>query len=276
MKFRNKYLLAPMLEPNDIAFRLLCKRCGAGLTTTGMASPLSKKELILDDKPGLQIFGNNPKGIVEFVKKYDGRVSMWDFNLGCPSKLSKKLSIGSFMHKDFENIEKILSVIRKNTKKIVSIKLRKSLQAIQVAKLAEKYVDVISIHPRTSDQGYSGKPDYGFAFKLKKAVKVPVIYSGDVDEKNAREILGDFDYVYVGRAAIGNPKIFSKITGSNVKVTFEDYLELAEKYAISYRQIKYQAMNFTKSEKNAKLLRRKLIGSKTVDEIREVMKTNKN
>jgi tRNA-dihydrouridine synthase len=53
LPFKNKYLLAPMLEPNDIAFRILCKKAGCGLTYTGMTSPLSEKKLFLEDKPAI-------------------------------------------------------------------------------------------------------------------------------------------------------------------------------------------------------------------------------
>jgi len=294
LKLKNHFLLAPMLEPNDIAFRLLCKRAGCGLTWTGMVSPLSKQKIDLDDKPAVQLFGNSARGISSFIKKYDKNVSLWDFNLGCPSKLSRKLAHGAFMHKDFEMIEKILKTMREATKKPISIKLRKSGQAIEIAKLAEKYVDVIGIHARTIEQGYSGDVDYDFALKLKKAVSVPVIYSsapkgippaqmasagadkvGNVNVDKYRKILEDFDFVFIGREAIGNPNIFSKLSGNKVEIDFGDYIKLAKKYKLFFRQIKYQAMNFTKGLKNTKELRRKLIEVKSVEDVERVMKTNR-
>ncbi len=275
LKLENRILLAPMLEPNDVAFRLLCKKAGCGLTYTGMISPLSKQRLYLDDKPGLQLFGNSEKGIVSFIKKNDSRVSLWDFNLGCPSKLSRRLEHGAFMHDDLESIEKILKAMRRATKKPVTIKLRKSGNALKIAKLAEKYVDAIGIHPRTFAQGYSGEADYDFALKIKKAVKIPVIYSGDVDLDNAEKILKDFDFVFVGRAAIGNPGIFSKLTGKKCDVGFGNYFKLAKKFGLFFRQIKFQAMNFTKGINGAKRLREKLIGVKTVEDVEDIMVTNK-
>ena len=275
LKLKNRFLLAPMLEPNDIAFRLLCKRAGCGLTWTGMVSPLSKQKMDLDDKPAVQLFGNSAREIKNFIKKYDSQVSLWDFNLGCPSKLSRKSEHGAFMHKDFEIIEKILKTMCGATKKPINIKLRKSKQAIEIAKLAEKYVDVIAIHARTIEQGYSGDVDYDFALKLKKAVGVPVIYSGNVNEKNVRKILEDFDFVFVGREAIGNPGIFSKLSGEKVDIDFGDYIKLAKKYKLFFRQIKYQAMNFTKGLRDAKSLRKKLIEAKSVEDVEKVMKRNK-
>jgi tRNA-dihydrouridine synthase B len=267
----NKYLLAPMLEPNDIAFRILCKKAGCGLTFTGMKNPLSRKKQNLQDKPILQLFSNNEKGIKEFIKKYDKKVSGWDFNLGCPSKLSKKLGHGAFLQKDLVQIQKIFQAMRASTKKPCIVKLRKSPNAIKIAKLAgQENFDAIAIHPRTIEQGYSGEPDYKFALKLKKSINIPIIYSGNVNDGNAKEILNDFDFVMLGRSAIGNPDIFAKLNNKKPRTTFKQYLKLAKKHKLFFRQIKYQAMAFTKGERNAKELRRKLIGAKTIKDIEKI------
>jgi len=265
LKLKSRFLLAPMLEPNDIAFRLLCKKAGCALTYTGMVSPLSKKEIVLHDKPAIQIFGNSEKGISAFIKKYDKKVSLWDFNLGCPSKLSRKLQHGAFICEDIKIVKKILNEMKSSTKKPITIKLRKSKDTYKIAKIAGGYVDAIAIHPRTISQGYSGNPDYNFALKLKKAVSVPVIYSGNVNEKNAGDILRDFDFVFIGREAIGNPNIFSRLNNTKSKYNFSDYLKLAKKYKLPFRQIKMQAMWFTKGLKNAKEKRRKLLMVKTIE-----------
>ena len=293
LKLKNRFLLAPMLEPNDVAFRLLCKKVGCGLTYTGMVSPLSKQKMMLDDKPAVQLFGNSIKGVASFIKKYDKDVSLWDFNLGCPSKLSKKMGHGACMHDDVEMIEMILKVMRGATKKPVTIKLRKSGKAIEIARMAEKYVDAIGIHARTVGQGYSGDVDYDFALKIKEAVSVPVIYSGapkgvpptwmasaDADKvgnvnDKYRRILKDFDFVFVGREAIGNPGIFARLNGKKSGVGFKDYLKLAKKYGLFFRQVKYQAMNFTKGVAGAKKLRLGLIGAKSVEDVERVVLNNK-
>jgi len=272
LKLKNRFLLAPMLEPNDVAFRLLCKKAGCGLTYTGMVSPLSKQKMHLDDKPAVQLFGNSVKGIASFIKKYDRQVSLWDFNLGCPSKLSRRLEHGVFMHKDLEMIEKILKAMRLATKKPVTIKLRKSDNAIEIAKMAEEIgIDAIGIHARTFGQGYSGEVDYDFALKLKKVVSVPVIYSGNVNGDNVKKILKDFDFVFIGREAIGNSGIFARLNGGKVKVGFGDYLKLAKKYKLFFRQVKFQAMNFTKGLANAKELRKGLVEAKSISDVEMVM-----
>ena len=116
LKCKNKIFLAPMEEVNDVAFRLLCKKVGAGLTFTGMTHPQSQQKIFLDDKPILQLFCTTTKGIKEFMKKYDSRVSGWDFNLGCPAKIARKHGFGSFLSNDLETIENILKTMRENTK----------------------------------------------------------------------------------------------------------------------------------------------------------------
>jgi tRNA-dihydrouridine synthase len=260
-----------MLEPNDIAFRLLCKRAGCGVTYTGMISPLSKQKLYLDDKPILQLFGNSSVGIKGFMKKYDEEVSGWDFNLGCPSKLSKRLGHGGCL-RDFSVIENILKIMRSSTGKALTIKIRKSDYAFEILEIAKRVgVDAVCIHARNVSQGYSGEVDYGFALEIKKKSGIPVIFSGDVNENNIEGILKDFDFVMVGRAAIGNPGIFSKFSGEKVNFGFGEYLDMAKRYGLFFRQIKYQAMNFTKGVSRGKVLRMKLVGAKSLRDIEEIM-----
>lgn len=272
LKLKNKFFLAPMLEPNDTAFRILCKKAGAALCYTGMINPLSKKKLILDDKPAVQIFCNSVNGVSGFIKKYDKKARLWDLNLGCPSDVAEKLGFGSYL-KDIDVVEEILKTIRKATKKPLTIKIRKSVNAEKIIKIAEKYCDAVCIHPRTKEQGYSGKADLKFALKIKKMTKIPVIYSGDVDENNFEKLLKKFDYVMIGRKAIGNPLIFSKLTGKKLKKKIElsDYLKLAEKYCLPFRQVKMQAMWFTRGMKNSRSLRRKLALSKDIDGIKKIL-----
>lgn len=270
LPFKNKFILAPMLEPNDVAFRMLCKRSNAGGVYSGMINPLSKKELVLDDRPVLQIFCNQTKGLKDFIKTYDGQVSGWDFNLGCPSVVAERIRVGSYMQEELDKIEEIIKEIRQNTKKFFSVKIRKSKFALKILGIAENYCDAIVVHPRTREQGYSGKPDLSFALKIKKISRIPVIYSGDVNEGNALELTKKFDYLMVGRAAIGNPNIFAKLTNFNNKSSFRDYLVLAKKYGIPFKQIKFQAMNFTKGMKNAAKIRRELIGIKSLEGIEKI------
>ncbi len=165
--------------------------------------------------------------------------------------------------------------MRSCTDKPVTIKLRRSDQTLEIIKMAEKYVDAITIHPRTKSEGYSGKPNMEFAELVKKSTKLPVIYSGNVNKNNLHEMLAKFDFVMIGRETLGNPNYFLDLLGKEYekKNQFLDYLELAKKYNLKFAQIKFQAMNFTKGLKNAKEVREKLIHVKTAEEIEEIFKS---
>jgi tRNA-dihydrouridine synthase len=259
-----------MVEVNDIAFRLLCQKAGASLCFTGMINPLSKQKLYLDDKPAIQIFSTSVKGIKDFMKANESKVSLFDFNLGCPAKTAKKLGFGSFMHHDLETIEQILKTMKESTDLPITIKLRKSKNAFKIARIASKYCDAISIHPRTQDQGYSGEPDLDFALNIKKEFNLPIIYSGNVNEKNYKELLKDFDFLMIGRSAIGNPNIFSTILGKKTNFNYGDWLKLAKEYELPFRQYKFQAMWFTKGREGAPRMREKIALAKSVKELKEI------
>jgi tRNA-dihydrouridine synthase B len=270
LPFKNKFLLAPMEGINDIAFRLLCKRAGCGMVYTGMVHPQTQQKIFLDDKPALQIFCTETKGIFEFMKKHDNEVSLWDFNLGCPAKIARKKGFGVFLHQNLNLIEKIFQTMRKSTEKPLTAKLRKSKYTMQILSIVEKYCDAVAIHPRTQQQGYGGIPDVKFAEKLKSKTQLPVIYSGNIDEKNAGEFLKKFDYLMIGRKAIGNPNIFAKFQNKKSDLNFDDYLDIAEKYNLSFNQIKLQAMSFTKCSEDAKELRFQISKCKKIKEIKNL------
>ena len=270
LKVKNRVFLAPMEEINDVAFRTFCKKAGCGLTYTGMISPLTKKEIYLPDRPALQLFCTNTNGIKQFMEKYDSKVSLWDLNLGCPAKNARKHGFGSYL-RDLDMIEEILKTMRQNTKKPLTVKLRKSPISFDILKIAERYCDAISIHPRTQQQGYAGEPDMEFAEQIKQSTKLPIIFSGNVNDKNYSDLLKKFDYVMIGREAIGRPEIFSRITNtSNFKKSFSDYLKLAKKYNLPFRQLKLQAMNFTKGLRDSTKLRLEIFKIKNLQELEKI------
>jgi len=267
LKLENPFFLAPMAEVNDIAFRMLCKEAGCGLTYTGMINPLTQENLVLDDYPALQLFCTSTKGVREFIKKYEDRVVLFDFNLGCPSKVAKKMGFGVFLHNKLDVIEDILREMRASTDKPITIKIRKSKNAMKIVKIAEKYCDAIGVHPRTAEQGYSGDPDLKFAERVKKKTKLPVIYSGNVNLDNYKELLKKFDFLMVGRAALGHPEIFAKLQDKKLEMGFGDYLKAAKKYKLYFRYLKTQAMYFTLGREDAKEIRRKIAKAKTLKDI---------
>ncbi len=269
----SRFFLAPMVTINDISFRLLCKKAGAGLTYTGMINPLSLEKFDLSDKPGLQLFSAFDRGIKEFIEKYESNVNLFDFNFGCPAKTAKEHGFGCFLS-DLGMVKKILKTMRDATEKPLTIKLRKSKNTLKMVRLANKYCDGICIHPRTVEQGYGGVPDLEFAKKIKNSTSLPVIYSGNVNLKNSEELLDDFNFLMVGRTAMGNPSIFLDLCKKKSRrIIFRDYLKIALKRDLFFSQIKLQAMNFTQGLNNASKMRASLVYAKNVNEIKSIMET---
>jgi tRNA-dihydrouridine synthase len=91
-------------------------------------------------------------------------------------------------------------------------------QALKAASMAEDCgANAVAIHPRTALQGFSGRADWSLIGRIKGAVSIPVIGNGDVCVPDQviqmREQTG-CDAVMIGRAAIGNPWIFSQALDS--------------------------------------------------------------
>ena len=106
-----------------------------------------------------------------------------------------------------------------STKKPISLKIRAGVTSSdkwkEIALIAEEEgVQMITLHPRTVKQGYSGKSDWKLIKELKQLVKIPVVGNGDIETpEDAKRMLDETgcDYVMIGRAAAKNPFIFQQI-----------------------------------------------------------------
>ena len=77
----------------------------------------------------------------------------------------------------------------------------------EIAKIAEQEgIKMITLHPRTVSQGYSGHSDWSMIKKLKEIVDLPIVGNGDITTpeiaKNMIEQTG-CDYIMIGRGAMG-------------------------------------------------------------------------
>jgi tRNA-dihydrouridine synthase B len=86
---------------------------------------------------------------------------------------------------------------------------------LEIARIAvNEGADAITLHPRTRSQVFSGKADWQQITRLKAAISVPVIGSGDiVQPEDALAMLEQTgcDGVMIGRGAYGNPWLIRNI-----------------------------------------------------------------
>ncbi|EGT2198478.1 tRNA dihydrouridine synthase DusB [Clostridioides difficile] len=231
LKLKNKVFLSPMAGVTDLPFRLICKEQGCGLLYTEM---INGKALCYDDENtkkmlkieeehpvAVQIFGSEPEFMgraAEIMNDYSNEIL--DINMGCPAPKVVKNGDGSALMKNPKLAEEVLRAVVKNSKKPVTLKIRKgwddnSVNAVEIAKIAEDCgISALAIHGRTREQFYSGKADWDIIAEIKKNLSIPVIGNGDVftieDSINMLDKTG-CDAIMIGRGAQGNPWIFKRI-----------------------------------------------------------------
>lgn len=311
-KFSSRAFLAPMAGVSDPALRLQCKKMGAGLVVTeftSIHSIIAKEKQLKEnmktiqefiefseqERPiSVQLFGSDLFALEKAATIVEPYFDIIDYNMGCPAPHITQQMAGGALLQEVNLTEQIFKTLVNAVKKPVTLKFRSGVTEASkflfkdIAEIAEdEGIQMITFHPRTVSQGYSGNADWKLIKELKEISTVPIVGNGDITTpEDAKMMLDetDCDYVMIGRGAMGNPFLFEQIndylkTGSYKEYSFKDrldsffdYLRITNQYKIKFANIKSQAMRFTKGLKGGSKLRSKITFSKNLEDLEKVMR----
>lgn len=229
-------ILAPMDGFSDWPFRSMCRALGSAMSYTEfvraqhiveayshMAARLTFDEA---ERPMVfQIYGDDADELLQAaLRVQDRKPDIVDINMGCPARKVAHSGAGVGLMRTPLKIARIFRKLSAALPVPVTGKIRLGWENCRTYKLIARIVEenggsLIAIHGRTKEQGYGGMADWDAIAEIKAAVKIPVIGNGDVkvtaDIARMKAYTG-CEAVMIGRAAIGNPWIFSKLDRDQV------------------------------------------------------------
>ncbi len=232
-------VLAPMHKRTHLAFRLLCRREGAAMAHTEMASPREllghegdwKRENLLatcpEDRPlGVQILPRDPGPLAEAVRLVADRGSadLVDLNFACPSRrVARRSGRGAaFLQRPDEAVRLVETAVAASDLP-VTVKLRLGYtgapddraRALALARgAADAGAAAVTLHARSARQGYQGEADWNTIARWAETLPVPVFGSGDLHRPEA--VLAMLRQTgcagaSLARGAFGAPWIFRQV-----------------------------------------------------------------
>lgn len=306
LEIENNIFLAPMAGYTDVGFRALAKRYGVGVTFTEMVSAKAlamgsvKTEELLASLPeerpiAVQLFGNEPEAFKKAIcsGKLD-KFDLIDINMGCPAPKIVANHEGSYLLTQIDLAREIIKTCVSSTNKPISVKFRSGftddkIVACEFAKMCEQAgASMITLHPRTKPQGYSGHSDWELIREVVRVVDIPVIASGDVHTReDAKYLIEDCGAsgVMIGRGSLGKPEVFAEIiTGETKELTLKDkleqintHIEILRKFhneRFVYMTMKKHILSYLKDFRGASELREKICLCVSLDEMLDLIAQN--
>ncbi|MEO7218264.1 MAG: tRNA dihydrouridine synthase DusB [Gemmatimonadaceae bacterium] len=224
--------LAPMAGVSESPFRRICRRFGADVVVTEFLSAeairrengptLAKLRFGADERPiGVQIFGADPVGMAEAAHLVSDvfQPEFIDINFGCPVKKVVKRNGGSGCLKDLGLVETVIRAVRGATHLPVTVKIRSGWSEemrnpVEIAlRCQDAGATVLTLHPRTRAQMYSGAARWDEIAAVVDALEIPVLGNGDIKTaEGAVEMQRQTGCtgVMIARGSFGQPWIFNQ------------------------------------------------------------------
>ena len=229
-------MLAPMDGFSDWPFRSLCSALGSAMSytefvraegiTRAYEAMLPRFVYEVAERPVVfQIYGDDPREILmAALRVRELGPDIIDINLGCPAKTVAQRGAGVGLMRTPLKVARIFRDLSRALDVPVTGKIRLGWEDLRNYRLIARIIEenggaAIAFHARTKEQGYSGEADWDAIAEVKSIVNIPVIGNGDVkspaDIARMKAYTG-CDAVMIGRAAVGNPWIFSRLERTQV------------------------------------------------------------
>lgn len=304
----NQVVVAPMAGVTNSAFRVICKRFGAGYVVCEMISDrgimyhnqrtLNMMDVDPEEHPmGIQIFGGTKETLVEAAKYVDQHTAadVIDINMGCPVNKVVKTDAGARWLLDPNKVYEMVSYVTDAVKKPVTVKMRtgwdgKHILAVENALAAERAgASAIAMHGRTRKQMYTGQADWNILKEVASQLKIPFMANGDVktpeDAKKILDMTGA-TAAMIGRAAMGNPWMLKRTehylaTGELLpEATPEQKIEMAKDHLnrlvdlkgeyVGVREFRGLSTYYIKGIPRAARTKVALVEAETLDEMNDI------
>ena len=223
-------LLAPQAGVSESPFRRLCRSFGADVVLTEFVSAegiVRKSErtanyLRFDDEErpiGIQIFGADPGTMAEAAAMVTETYApdFVDINFGCPVKKVVKRNGGSGCLRDLVLVGRIVRAVVAAVPLPVTVKIRSGFDEatrdpVTIGSVCQDAgARMVTLHPRTRADMYSGRARWDEIATLVRALDVPVIGNGDIvageDSLRMKDRTG-CDGIMIARGSHGAPWLF--------------------------------------------------------------------
>jgi len=224
--------LAPMAGVSESPFRRICRRFGADVVVTEFLSAegirrendatISKLRFSEDERPiGVQIFGADPVAMGEAARAVTDVFApeFIDINFGCPVKKVVKRNGGSGCLKDLSLVTDVIRAVARATHLPVTVKIRSGWNEemrdpVTIAlRCQDAGARVLTLHPRTRAQMYSGEARWDEIAAVAAALEIPVLGNGDI--RTPDDALRMWQHtqcagVMIARGSFGQPWIFTQ------------------------------------------------------------------
>ncbi len=225
-------ILAPMDGVTDMPFRVLTRRLGSAMSYTEFVNaqdvirghPLLEKRthFLEEERPVVfQLFDDDPDRLLQSALVLISRKpDIIDINMGCPAKTVSGRGAGAALMRSPKKVAAIFSMLSRALDIPITGKIRlgwdeASQNYLEIAHIIEDNGGkCIAVHARTKEQAYGGEVNWAAIAEIKQVVSIPVIGNGDVrcvDDIERLLTQTGCDAVMIGRAALENPWLFSRI-----------------------------------------------------------------